>query len=107
MLYVNWPIPSKNSYVWIIVIYKLFILYVYQPEIMNDKIWRIAGLCQNDFSFPGSCINQIYLLCHPFSNPEKFMLILIVSILFSVINDTYAIMQKQRFLGKMQYSIKI
>ena len=74
---------------------------------MGDKIWRIAGLRQNDFSFPGSCINQIFLLCHPFSNPEKFMLILIVSILFSVINDTYATMQKQRFFDKMQYSTKI
>ena len=74
---------------------------------MNDKIWRIAGLRQNDFSFPGSCINQIYLLCHPFSNPEKFMLILIVSISFSVINDTYATMQKQRFFDEMQYSTKI
>lgn len=38
---------------------------------------------------------------------KKFMIILIVSILFSVINDTYATMQKQRFFGKMQYSIKI
>ena len=37
---------------------------------------------------------------------KKFMIILIVSILFSVINDTYATMQKQRFLVKCNIALK-